>query len=736
MKFFLTLLLAPLIAGADWSDYYKLEQIELPKTVSPEFGGLATMPDGRIAACFHSGEVMFYQPEKKTWTPFAVGLHEPLGIVGNDDGSVTVMQWCELTQLSDTDGDGLADSYRCISNDFGVSGNYHEFAYGPARDAEGNYYVSLNVASNFRGIFDHYRGPLSPIGMDEATLKTWRNQKEWEKIKGQAGRMFSRVPYRGCVLKITPEGKSEVFAYGFRSPNGLCIDHNDRLWITDNQGDWLGTSKLFHVEKDKFYGHPASLVWKPGWTRNPLEIPVEELDAMRTPAAGLFPQGELANSPTQPVVPPVNFGLSAGELLIGEMNQANLIRFLPDKIGGALQGTTIPFLAGSGISNGNNRFTFSKDGSLWAGKMHYHWAGNEGLLRITPTGKPMMIADHVHLKPYGFEVHFSHPLGDETPQVTIEKHTYNYSANYGSPKVNLKPVETGAPIISQDRRSIILPVTDIEERYLYTITLKNIADTEGRPLLGDILRYNVVRKSEIDAFKRGVSTPPLPSGWKVHDMKRPQPKVVSPGKSISMPPGDAIVLFDGTDLSQWSTWNEKLKKAQKPRWKVKDGAMEITPTGSIQSKQAFGDIQLHIEWATPSPTADQPKSNGNSGIFLMQRYELQVFNSWENEIYADGIAGSIYGQSPPLVNASRKPGEWQSYDIIFTAPRFDGEKLKSPARITVFHNGALIQNNTEILGPTQHYKRLPYLSHPEKQPILLQNHGDAVRYRNIWVREL
>lgn len=235
-------------------------------------------------------------------------------------------------------------------------------------------------------------------------------------------------------------------------------------------------------------------------------------------------------------------------------------------------------------------------------------------------------------------------------------------------------------------------------------------------------------------------TPLLPSGWKVHDRERPQPPIVEPGATDSAPPSDAVVLFDGSDLSAWNGQkvdNEHMKNPDgKPRWRVEDGAMKITPTGSLRTKKAFGDIQLHIEWATPNPPTLKAEQRGNSGIFLMGKYELQVLDGWENHGYADGMMAAIYGQTPPLVNASRPPGEWQSYDIIFTAPRFEDGKLLSPARITAFHNGLLVQLNTEILGPTHHHKRLPYVAHPARMPLMLQNHGQAVRYRNIWVREL
>jgi hypothetical protein len=227
--------------------------------------------------------------------------------------------------------------------------------------------------------------------------------------------------------------------------------------------------------------------------------------------------------------------------------------------------------------------------------------------------------------------------------------------------------------------------------------------------------------------------------WLEHDRARPQPPRVTAGTFSTQdqpgrPPGDAVVLFDGSDLSQWVALDGSPTK-----WILRDGYMEcVKGSGYIRTLQNFGDCQLHIEWATPVPGEGRGQGRGNSGVFLgLDRYEVQVLDSDDNTTYADGSAGSIYGQYPPLVNVSRGPGQWQVYDIVYTAPRFDAEgKLHSPGRMTIFHNGVLIQNNVELTGPTSWLERAPYKAHPEKQPISLQDHGNPVRYRNIWIREL
>jgi Domain of Unknown Function (DUF1080) len=227
--------------------------------------------------------------------------------------------------------------------------------------------------------------------------------------------------------------------------------------------------------------------------------------------------------------------------------------------------------------------------------------------------------------------------------------------------------------------------------------------------------------------------------WLGHDRNRPLPPVVEPAtpSTAEQPgkaPSDAVVLFDGTDLSRWCAMD-----GQPTKWVLKDGAMECVPgSGYVRSQQSFGDCQLHVEFATPAQVKGNSQGRGNSGVFFgMGRYEIQVLDSYENKTYADGSCGSVYNQYPPLVNASRKPGEWQTYDIIWTAPKFEKDgALRSAARVTVLHNGVLIQNNVQLMGETSWLFRSPFKAHAEKLPIAFQDHGNPVRYRNVWVREL
>lgn len=217
---------------------------------------------------------------------------------------------------------------------------------------------------------------------------------------------------------------------------------------------------------------------------------------------------------------------------------------------------------------------------------------------------------------------------------------------------------------------------------------------------------------------------PLPPPW-TSGILWPEPKVVDPGPPGG-PPSDAIILFDGKDMSAWNGGE---------KWSIQDGYAICK--GNVSTKQAFGDCQIHLEWAAPAEVKGEGQGRGNSGVYLMGLYEVQILDSYNNQTYFDGQCGSVYKQRPPLVNACRKPGEWQTYDIIFTAPRFDDAgKLLRPAYLTVLHNGVLIQNHFEIIGRSAYRKPPTYAPHEPKRPLSLQFHGCPVRFRNIWIREL
>lgn len=234
----------------------------------------------------------------------------------------------------------------------------------------------------------------------------------------------------------------------------------------------------------------------------------------------------------------------------------------------------------------------------------------------------------------------------------------------------------------------------------------------------------------LGCFAAGVSAQ---QAWTVHDVNRPNPSVVSPSEKLGGAPSDATVLFDGHDLNAFQDLH-----GEPAKWQLGDGYFTVTPrSGSIRTRQQFGDCQLHVEWASPSPPQGEDQMRGNSGVIMMGLFEIQVLDSFKSRTYADGQAAAIYGQYPPLVNASRGPGEWQTYDVIFHRPRFDDSgRLLHPASVTLMQNGVLVQDHVQLSGPTAFHNRPPYIPVEEHLPIVLQDHGTPVRYRNIWIREL
>ncbi|UCC97033.1 MAG: DUF1080 domain-containing protein [Phycisphaerales bacterium] len=253
-------------------------------------------------------------------------------------------------------------------------------------------------------------------------------------------------------------------------------------------------------------------------------------------------------------------------------------------------------------------------------------------------------------------------------------------------------------------------------------------------LLGSAQRMLGQRSNKLVRAKDGSGivgykdTPILPwCGYHVHDPDRPAPPKVTPGPAAAAAaPSDALVLFDGTDLSQWKPSD----------WKIENGEL-IAVSGELTTKQAFGDCQLHLEWQAPDPPQGHMFDRGNNGVMLMGLFEIQIYDSWTEKLYPDGQAASVYGQTPPRVNACRRPGRWQSFDILFVAPVFKGGTLEKPAHVTVLHNGILVHHNQQIYGPTGH-RILPRYDKPipEKLPLSLSAHNNPVRFRTIWLRPL
>jgi len=487
---FLSFFCVPVLAQNTFKESYLVDTVKMPEGLTSQTGGIDFLPDGRLVACFMRGEVMTYNLQTKEWKMFARGLQLPLGILAVSNSEVLVMQLSELTRIKDTDGDGHADLYENAANDFGMSGNYHEFNYGPVRDKDGNLYIALNTASSANGIRPIVRGKFNELGRDGID-----GHKE----------MFSVVPYRGWVMKLTPDGKLHPFASGFRSPNGMGYSPDGHLFVTDNQSDWVPTSALYDVHKDNFYGHPASLVWKEGWkNRDPFNVPIEELKKMRTIPIVQFPQGIMANSPSQPLtdVTKGKFGPFAGQLFVGEMNRDRILRVMLEEVGGELQGACIPFIDGHGLRVGNNRLAFAPDGSLWVGQIGFGgWVGESGIQKIVFTGEKPMEVYTMSLTNKGFNLTFTQPIDTMTAidpnNYKIRRYRYEYKKkdiNEGvdvSTQIDVQDVLVTDIQLSKDGKKVSLALDSLKPGFIYELKLGDIKSPAGKPLRNNLICYTL-----------------------------------------------------------------------------------------------------------------------------------------------------------------------------------------------------------------------------------------------------
>ncbi len=459
---------------------YKVENIDLPEGLHAETGAVGFLPDGRFVACFLRGEVMFYDTKTKEWTLFAEGLHEPLGVLAISNSELLIMQRPELTRVKDTDGDGQADLYEKVTNDFGISGNYHEWNYGPIKDKEGNIFIALTTASNAGIVMKEVRGRLDTT--------TFADKQE----------KYSPVPYRGWIMKLGTNGKLEPYAGGLRSPNGINFDRDGRLFSVDNQGGWVGTNVLYHIQKDKFYGHPSGLSWTKGWNRgSPFRLPIAELYKMREKPAIQFPYELIGNSLTEPVFDYTagKFGPFSGQLMLGEMEKGRIVRVMMEEVGGQLQGACVPLLDSKDLRMGTNRMVFATDGSLWTGHVQYGFPGDRGIQRIVYTGIPPMDVYSMSLTPTGFDLIFTQPVDEITAKnpenYKFKNYYYEYHAKYGSDLFDVQQVQVSNIRISTDKKKVSITLPALKPDRIYELQMGDIKSSSGKTLANRVICYTL-----------------------------------------------------------------------------------------------------------------------------------------------------------------------------------------------------------------------------------------------------
>ncbi len=470
-----------LCAGPLSAAPYLVEDIKFPPGVPPEVGAIDFAPDGTLFVVLRRGDVMRATPKKDpgswTWELFATGFHNGCGIDVISRDQVRVTQMADMTEATDTNGDGTADRYRVFASGWGLSGNYHE-TNALTEDGKGGYYLAVGTAS--------HNGPTG-----EYTLG------EYSKF-GRRGRNFASVKWKGTTLHCDAEGNLTPFCFGFRMHNGIHLDSSGILWCGDNQGDWRATTPLYHLEKGNFYGHPSSLVWDERWPsdKDPLATYREDLDAYnkhRTMPAVQIPHQEMNRSAGEPYEIPAHFPHFPGQMLLPDNNSRRITRIMLEKVNGKFQGACTHFLNEGGLRSGNHRVRFSPDGQqLYVGQTVRGWGREaEGLQRITPTEKaePFDITSF-KITPKGFELTFTRELAGSLTESDLKFKSFTYQSRwtYGSPQENKKDHQVTA-VKMTGSKSVEVTLDSLEAGRVYQLDLAKIKSKDGTNIQNVLFYY-------------------------------------------------------------------------------------------------------------------------------------------------------------------------------------------------------------------------------------------------------
>jgi glucose/arabinose dehydrogenase len=722
MSMTLTLLAALACAGLQGdvipseADYYTLDYLVPPEGARLEVGGMDFLPDGSLAVSTRRGQVWIVEdplaadPRAARFRLFAEGLQEGLGLAVVD-GEIVVLQRGELSRLLDTDGDGACDTVDTLANDWGNSGHYHEFAFGLPRDREGSFYIALNVS--------------------------FGDPHWWH------GR--STAPYRGWVMRIAPDGRVEPFASGVRSPCGLGTNAAGDLFLTDNQGDWVPACPIVHVERGAFYGHPASLNWTDEYRREERVAsdtvpPERERDrpAVWIPYDWSRSAGSLTWDSTQG-----RFGPFEEQLFVAELTNGLVLRAQLERVQGDYQGAVFPFRSHVGSAV---RVVFAGDGTLFTGFTDRGWGGQppaDGIGRIRWSGKVPMEMRTAHLLQDGFEIEFTKPLAAGAAiapeQVELVQYDYDWWWEYGSPTRHEARLEIAAIEVSADRTRLTVRAPALQAGMVARMRLLGILAEDGTPLLHEEMAYTVNELPEgprkgLHVAKR-VPPPPARERWEEGVL------MLSEGDALDVWKGEGwrtgAVKSDPSDPARFvpSEPPEDGSIQEEGELVLSNVAMEggAERAGDLVSRLEFGDCDVHVDFMIPK--------GGNSGVYLMGRYEVQILDSAGKLELAFSDCGGIYqgwgegnrwpGRAPSF-NAFRGPGRWHGLDIRFRAPRFDerGVKIADARFERVMIDDTLLHENVEVPNPT----RGGYEGELARGPLRLQGDHGPVAYRSIRVR--
>lgn len=659
---------ASIALQADESAYYAVDHLVAPKGCVAEVGGIGFLPGDRLVVSTRRGQVWIVDdalhpdPAAAKWSLYAEGLWEGLGLAVTGD-EIVVMQRGQLSRLIDTDRDGTCDRIENLCDTWGLSTNYHEFGFGLPRDRAGNSYISLNL------------GFGSPL---------WWHGVAYE-------------PWRGWVSKISPDGKLTPFASGFRSPCGIAFNAAGDLFVTDNQGDWVPTSSIAHVEEGKFYGHPASLKWTPEYraanTEPSLTNPVAK---ERTPPAIWIPYGwsrstgDLAPFPNDGSFAP--FG--SDQLAVAEMTNGAVLRADLEKINGKYQGAVMPFRKGVGSAI---RTKFGSDGTLFLGLTERGWGGRPpgyGVARVRPTGRQPLEVAHVSLLNDGFEVKFTQPLAANavaTPEsVLLRRHHYDWWWEYGSPERDRRVLPVDSVVIAPDRKSLTLRAANLECGAVATVILPELVSQSGEPLLHREFAYTI---NEM---------PGGPCAQPIARVAPPPPARESSDQGwLRLTYGDPFQLWkhDG-----WTLVDVDLDANDPKKLATREGVNALVspaaaPTPTFAGKLPFGDTRLRFEFMLPQ--------DGRATLRLMDRYDLLLAATPDERATTLASCGALmpspgFDGRAPINPCFRAPGQWHQMDLTFRAPRFDaaGKKTSNARIVRATVDDVLLHDEAEFPGPS------------------------------------
>ena len=689
-------------ALGDEAHYYQVDYLAPPDGAVLEVGGLAWMPDGRLAVSTRRGQVWLVEnalaqdPADARFQLFAEGLQEGLGLAVYEQ-ELYVLQRSELSRLRDVDGDGRVDEVDTIANGWGVSGNYHEFAFGLPVTPEGDFFASFNVSF------------FSP--------KWWHGK--------------SPVPYRGWLMRLGLDGSMEPVALGLRSPSGLGFDAKGRLFVTDNQGDWLPSSPIYHVQQGAFYGHPASLRWTEEYQASQTEpsdtIPPERANEREDAAIWIPYEWSRSTGNLIPDASAGRFGPFEEQLMVAELTNGMMLRARMESVRGQLQGAVWPMRQRVGSLA---RLLQAPDGTVIGGMTNRGWGGlapNDGLARMRWTGVTPMEMKRVSLLQQGFTVEFTRPLSAAVTlapeDIELSHYDYDYWWEYGSPERDTRPIGVQGLHLSQDRLKLTILTEALEPARVVRLKLKRVVAADGAPLLHDTCAYTIRQLPEGPWTDQRVAkiVPPPPAresgdeGW------------------LRLSWGDALDAFDA---SGWELCEAQVDEAEPTRFAIKQGNTALVNLASdasaLVSKAQFQDFDLRFDFKLPE--------RGRGGVLLLGGYELALAaGDGGGQVGAQSL-GAVRaladGQGPalaPLREGYHGRDQWHQFEINFIAPRFDeqGHKLSDAVAQRLKVDDVLLHERVELIGLTEDSLRA---REGASGPIAFRGAGGMMALRDIRVR--